>query len=70
MPDSTLYVDFSTGKKVNFTPSDPSQAFAAYGAQLEKYPFSTMDSISLTLSRPIFSFPSATLSRNTTLVQW
>ena len=39
MPDSTLYVDFSTGKKVNFTPSDPSQAFAAYGEQLEKYPF-------------------------------
>lgn len=39
MPDSTLYVDFSTGKKVNFTPSDPSQAFAAYAVQLAKYPF-------------------------------
>jgi hypothetical protein len=38
-PDATLFVDFTTGKKVDFTPSDPTKAFAAYAAQLTKYPF-------------------------------
>lgn len=36
----TEYVDFSTGKIVaGYAPPDPSAALAAYGAQLEKYPY-------------------------------
>ncbi|KAK3942850.1 FAD/NAD(P)-binding domain-protein [Diplogelasinospora grovesii] len=38
-PAATIFVDFTTGKKVDFSPRDPSDAFAAYGAQLAKYPF-------------------------------
>jgi hypothetical protein len=38
-PTSTMYVDFETGRQVEIHPSDPSTAFAAYGAELEKYPF-------------------------------
>ena len=34
------YVDYRTGKPVTgYTPSDPSAAIAAYGAQLAKYPY-------------------------------
>ena len=36
----TKYVDFRTGKEVaGYVPTDPSAAFAAYGAQLAKYPY-------------------------------
>ena len=34
------YIDFRTGENVaGYMPADPSAAFAAYGAQLAKYPF-------------------------------
>jgi hypothetical protein len=36
---TTLFVDFTTGKQVDFTPPDPTPAFIAYAAQLAKYPF-------------------------------
>jgi hypothetical protein len=36
----TKYVDFRTGELVNgYTPSDPTAAFGAYGAQLVNYPY-------------------------------
>jgi hypothetical protein len=35
----TKYVDYRTGKVVDYTPSDPSAALGAYGAQLAKYPY-------------------------------
>lgn len=38
-PDSTVFVDFVTGKPIDFAPRDPTQAFAAYAFQLAKYPF-------------------------------
>jgi hypothetical protein len=33
------YVDYRTGKVVDYTPSDPSAALGAYGAQLANYPY-------------------------------
>lgn len=36
----SMYVDYRTGKPVTgYTPSDPSAALAAYGAQIAKYPY-------------------------------
>ncbi|PGH01007.1 hypothetical protein AJ80_09083 [Polytolypa hystricis UAMH7299] len=33
------YIDLRTGESVPYTPQDPTEAFAAYAAQLAKYPF-------------------------------
>jgi len=38
-PDAEVFVDFSTGKQLNYTSQFPVQTFAAYAAQLAKYPF-------------------------------
>ncbi|KAM7212972.1 hypothetical protein V8F06_011626 [Rhypophila decipiens] len=38
-PDAEVFVDFVTGKQLNFTSQFPAQTFAAYATQLAKYPF-------------------------------